>query len=93
MTQWNTVNFTRNFYALARFVHDSESAIHEEIARNKEASRATNHIRQAVDFKVQSAIGFEPTEHSDSPPCIPTTPTTKPKPCIDFGFEPTEGCE
>lgn len=48
---------------------------------------------RAYDNFLASALGFEPTEHSDAPPYIPTTPTAKPKPCIDFGFEPTEASE
>ena len=40
-----------------------------------------------------SALGFEPTDHSDAPPYISATPTTKPQPCVDFGFEPTEASE
>ena len=43
---------------------------------------------------LQSAIGFEPTDasklHHDIPPFLPQP---KPQVCIDFGFEPTEGCE
>ena len=48
---------------------------------------------RAYDNFLASALGFEPTEHSDAPPYIPTTPTSKPKPCVDFGFEPTEASE
>ena len=48
---------------------------------------------RAYDNFLASALGFEPTEHSDAPPYIPTTPTTKPQPCVDFGFEPTEASE
>ena len=48
---------------------------------------------RAYDNFLSSALGFEPTEHSDAPPYIPTTPTTKPQPCVDFGFEPTEASE
>ena len=48
---------------------------------------------RAYQNLLQSALGFEPTEHSDAPPYIPTAPTTKPQPCVDFGFEPTEASE
>jgi hypothetical protein len=58
----------------------------EVFAREMVQARAYNNL-------LHSALGFEPTEHSDAPPYIPTTPTTKPKPCIDFGFEPTEASE
>lgn len=143
-----TTDFTRNFYALSRYISDSEVLIHEAIARAKEprfVMRTLSNnftpidhsqvfapiedlkttIREAGGWEaywaglpshdgerhlhwmrlaqqeerrfhsLQSALGFEPTEHSDAPPCIPTAPTTKPqpKPCVDFGFEPTEGCE
>ena len=81
-----TTDFTRNFYALSRYISDSEVLIHEAIARNKQ--------RHATDNFLQSVLGFEATEHSDAPPYILSTSTTKPQPnpCIDFGFEPTEGC-
>jgi len=62
-----------------------EAKFHEEFQRYQ--SHAYNDL-------LQSALGFEPTEHSDAPPYIPTTPTTSnPQPCIDFGFEPTEASE
>jgi|9_EtaG_2_1085328.scaffolds.fasta_scaffold22197_4 GTP cyclohydrolase III len=48
---------------------------------------------RAYDNFLQSTLGFEPTEHSDAPPYIPTTTKVKAQPCIDFGFEPTEASE
>ena len=74
--------------------HPVERHLHWMRLAEQDVRRATNHIRQAVDFKVQSAIGFEPTDsselHHDIPPFLPQP---KPQVCIDFGFEPTEGCE
>jgi len=61
-----------------------EAKFHEEFQRYQ--SHAYNNL-------LHSALGFEPTEHSDAPPYIPTTPTSNPQPCIDFGFEPTEASE
>ena len=50
-------------------------------------NRATNNL-------LQSAIGFEPTDSSElHHDMAPFLPQTKPQVCIDFGFEPTEGCE
>jgi hypothetical protein len=72
--------------------HPVERHLHWMHLAEQDVRRATNHIRQAVDFKVQSAIGFEPTDsselHHDIPPFLPQP---KPQVCIDFGFEPTEG--
>lgn len=48
---------------------------------------------RAYNNFLHSALGFEPTDHSDAPPYIPTTATSNPQPCIDFGFEPTEASE
>lgn len=59
----------------------------------EEIERFEQHQSRAYQGLLQSALGFEPTEHSDAPPYIPTTPTAKPKPCVDFGFEPTEASE
>lgn len=89
---------------VARVKVGSELAIHEEIARMKlhierpyiHALRRGGWEQQqdrAYQNLLQSALGFEPTDHSDAPPYIPTTPTAKPKPCVDFGFEPTEASE
>jgi len=83
---WNERNpFAQHFARQVKF--------HEEIQRHQ--SRALmNHL-----------LGFEPTDHSEEPPYIvPSSfhiqqfsetrpPTHTVKPCIDFGFEPTEGCE
>ena len=48
---------------------------------------------RAFTHFADSIIGFEPTDHSDAPPYISITPNPKANVCIDFGFEPTEGCE
>lgn len=60
-----------------------EAKFHEDIMQ----WRATNH-------SLQSALGFEPTDSSELHHALPPF-IAKPKPqvCIDFGFEPTEGCE
>jgi hypothetical protein len=61
-----------------------------EMRRLMEVAEAE--VRAYNNF-LHSALGFEPTDHSDAPPYIPTTPTSNPQPCIDFGFEPTEASE
>ena len=85
----------KNWYFVHRTIFDSEVTIHEEIARAKQCTMrlAEQDVRRANGV-LQSAIGFEPTDasklHHDIPPFLPQP---KPQVCIDFGFEPTEGCE
>lgn len=87
-------------YTALRIKHDalqqglgSELLIHEEIQQQQ---------NRAYENLLQSALGFEPTDHSDAPPYITPAPFDRLakahaehniQPCIDFGFEPTEGCE
>ncbi|MAA64998.1 MAG: hypothetical protein CL581_09520 [Alteromonadaceae bacterium] len=73
-----------------------------EIPRFVERTLSDNFTpkNRATDNLLQSALGFEPTEHSDAPPYITPHPFDRLaeahakhniQPCVDFGFEPTDG--